>query len=177
MLERWPPLVVTAGAVIAVLIVMIGFWRFVIRFLSESSNWPELVTRFPTNDRPEGRVFGHQAATLHGVAHQGILRVIPSASGFYVEIERPFSYREPPLLIPWSAFRELKEYRSFFGWRQLRVGTVRGRSVPSLASRRGGGARALQRPPPSHARPNALADLRATPLAARLRLVRSVREA
>jgi hypothetical protein len=117
MLETWHPIVLTAGAVIAVLIVMIGFWRLVVRFLSESSNWPELVRRFPSKDRPEGRIFGHQAATFHGVAHQGILRVIPSASGFYVEIERPFAYCKSPLLIPWSAFRELKEYRSLFGWR------------------------------------------------------------
>ena len=121
MLESWPPFVVTTGAVVVVLIVMIGFWRFVVRFLSESSNWPELARRFPSEDRPEGPVFGHQAATLHRVAHQGILRVIPSASGFYVEMERPFSYREPPLLIPWSAFRELQEYRSFFGWRHYEL--------------------------------------------------------
>jgi len=121
MLETWHPIVVTAGAVIAALVVMVGFWRLVVRFLSESSNWPELVRRFPSKDRPEGRIFGHQAATLHGVAHQGILRVIPSASGFYVEIERPFSYREPPLLVPWSAFRELKEYRSLLGWRHYEL--------------------------------------------------------
>jgi len=100
---------------------MIGFWRFVVRSLSESSNWPELARRFPSKVRPEGRVFGRQAGTIHGVAHQGILRVIPSASGFFVELERPFAYRESPLLIPWSAFRELKEYRSFFGWRHYEL--------------------------------------------------------
>ena len=121
MLESWPPLVVTAGAVIAVLIVMIGFWRFVVRSLSESSSWPELARRFPSKGRPEGRVFVHQAGTLHGVAHQGILRVIPSASGFFVEVERSFSCGQPPLLIPWSAFQELKEYRSFFGWRHYEL--------------------------------------------------------
>ena len=106
MLETWRPIVVTAGAVIAALIVMIGFWRFVVRSLSESSNWPELARRFPSKGRPEGRVFGRQTGTLQGVAHQGILRVTPSASGFFVELERPFAYRESPLLIPWSAFRE-----------------------------------------------------------------------
>jgi uncharacterized membrane protein len=35
MLEDWPPIVVTAGAVIAALIVMIGSWRFVVHGLSE----------------------------------------------------------------------------------------------------------------------------------------------
>ena len=38
-----------------------------------------------------------------------------------MEIERPFAHREPPLLIPWSAFRELKEYRSFFGLRHYEL--------------------------------------------------------
>ncbi len=115
MLENWLPIVGTAGAVIAALIVMIGFWRFVVRAVSESSNWPELARRFPSKGRPEGRAFPRQAANLHGVGHQGILRVIPSPSGFFVEIERPFSSGDAPLLIPWSAFRELREYRSFFG--------------------------------------------------------------
>src|SRR2546428_986792 len=121
MLENWSPIVVTAGAVIAALIVMIGFWRFVGRALSERSNWPELARRFPSKGRPEVRVFARQAATLHGVAHQGILRVIPSPSGFFVEMERPFSSGDPPLLIPWSAFRELKEYRTFFGSRHYEL--------------------------------------------------------
>jgi hypothetical protein len=39
----------------------------------------------------------------------------------FVEIERPFSDSKPPLLIPWSAFRELKEYRSLFGWRHYEL--------------------------------------------------------
>lgn len=121
MLENGFPLLVTAAAVMAVLIVMIGFWRFVVRFLSESAKWPELARRYPANGRPDGRAFGHQAGNLHGVAYQGTLRAVPSASGFFVEVENPFSYRQAPLLIPWSAVRELKEYRSLFGWRHYEL--------------------------------------------------------
>lgn len=121
MLENLAPIIITAGAVIVALIVMIGFWRLVVRGLSERANWPELARRFPSKSRPEGRVFARQAAHLHGVAHSGILRVIPSPSGFFVEIERPFSSGDAPLLVPWAAFRELKEYRSVFGSRHYEL--------------------------------------------------------
>ena len=117
MLEGWLPLIVTIGAVMVALVVMITFWRLVIGVLSESSKWPELTRRFPAGARPEGRVFARQSGVLYGVAHKGILRVNPSASGFFVEVERPFANRGSALLIPWSAFRELAEHRSLFGWR------------------------------------------------------------
>lgn len=121
MLETWVPLLVTAGAVVAVLIAIVAFWRLVARFISHSASWPELAQQFPASGRPEGRAFGHQAGRVHGVAYQGTLRAIPSSAGFFVEVEAPFSHRHAPLLIPWSAFRELKEYRSVFGWRHYEL--------------------------------------------------------
>src|SRR5262245_45414655 len=51
-LETWGPLLVTAGAVVAVLIVLIAFWRLVARFISDSAGWPELARRFPAGTRP-----------------------------------------------------------------------------------------------------------------------------
>jgi len=137
-LEGWLPLIVTIGALMVALVVMITFWRLVIGVLSESSKWPELARRFPVSARPEGRLFARQSGALYGVAHKGILRVIPSAAGFFVEVERPFANRESALLIPWSAFRELKEQRGLFGWRHAEL--VMSEEVVFYLSRRAGEA-------------------------------------
>jgi len=115
------PLVIAVGLALAVLAVRIGFWRIVAGAALERAGWPELARRYPASGRPEDRPFARQSGVFHGVARAGTLRVMPCARGLRVEMERAFSSGAPALVIPWSAFQELREYRSVFGARHYEL--------------------------------------------------------
>src|SRR6266542_5523804 len=68
-----------------------------------AGDWQDVARRFPASQRPNGRIYRGQSGRFEGARYNGILMVVPSPYGLYVEVERPFAFRHPALLLPWFA--------------------------------------------------------------------------
>ena len=105
------------------LAILVAGWLGLLTVMGASDRWREVAARFPAKERPAGKAFRQQAGRIQdGGWYSSILTVIPTDAGLYVEIERLFSFRHPPLLLPWSVISGGRERRGiFFGLRALEL--------------------------------------------------------
>ena len=116
----------------------VGLWLFVGGLLSFLSGWPSLARQFRATSRPSGVRLTRQVAKIGLVSESGVTGMVVSEVGLYLWAIWLFRFLRPPLLIPWSAFRELKEQRGLFGWRHAEL--VMSEEVVFYLSRRAGEA-------------------------------------
>ena len=81
------------------------------------SGWSRLAQRFRAEQEPiDGTRFGQEFLRIGGCDYYGRTTIRVSPKGLYLAVW-PFFFTHPPLLIPWSELRILKEHR--WGWRVL----------------------------------------------------------
>jgi len=97
-------------SVLAVLLVGM-WWVFVLWLLSELSGWRKLTAMFRAQHPPFGRRLPMQGGWVGDALYTRCLTIYTSDEGLYVSIWPIFRFRQPPLLIPWSAIHNRRENR------------------------------------------------------------------
>lgn len=90
-----------------------GGFLLVMRLAGQASAWSALAQQCRASARPPGPAFRRQGARLNWTRYVGIVTVVPSHAGLYVELPRPWNFRHPPLLIPWSRLQVVRRRRRF----------------------------------------------------------------
>jgi hypothetical protein len=98
---------------VSVLVVLLVgmWWVFVLWLLSELSGWRKLAAIFRAQHPPSGRCLPMQGGWVGDTLYTGCLTIYTSDEGLYVSIWPIFRFRQPPLLIPWSAIHNRREKR------------------------------------------------------------------
>lgn len=78
------------------------FWMGILALLARFSGYAELAQSFPGPATPPGRAFSRKSATLKGMRYRNILTVGVGPEGLYLALSWPFTFRHPPILVPWS---------------------------------------------------------------------------
>jgi len=84
-------------------------WVAVTVLLAVLSGWPSLARRFRTGDRPSGTPMRGQVSRIGLVTERNVTGLVVSDRGLYLWALWPFRLLRPPLLIPWSAIRSVRE--------------------------------------------------------------------
>ena len=84
-------------------------WLAVCALLAVLSGWPLLAKRFRTETQPAGPRLRGQVARIGLITERNITGMIVSDLGLYLWTLWPFRLLRPPLLIPWSAVKEVRE--------------------------------------------------------------------
>ena len=84
-------------------------WVAVTVFLAVLSGWPSLARRFRTETRPPGAPMRGQVSRIGLVTERNVTGLVVSDRGLYLWTLWPFRLLRPPLLIPWSAIRSVRE--------------------------------------------------------------------
>ena len=80
----------------------IGLWCLVCFLFSLISGWKSLATQFQTQNKPAGRHFSMQSASLGVVHYKGAINIGATPEGLYMSVMVFFRLGHPPLLVPWS---------------------------------------------------------------------------
>ena len=84
-------------------------WVAVTALLAVLSGWPSLATRFRTDTRPPGAPLRGQVSRIGLVTERNVTGLVVSDRGLYLWTLWPFRLLRPPLLIPWTAVRSVRE--------------------------------------------------------------------
>jgi hypothetical protein len=103
----------------------VGLWLFVGGLLSFLSGWPSLARQFRATSRPSGVRLTRQVAKIGLVSESGVTGMVVSEAGLYLWAMWLFRFLRPPLLIPWSAIREVREATTLW-WKtyQLDIASI-----------------------------------------------------
>jgi hypothetical protein len=104
-------------AAILLVVACIGAWIGALAAFSHTSGWPKLAALYRTEQPPSGRCFFFQGAKIGAVRFRGCLTISTSREGLYLSVSPMFRFREPPLLLPWSAIRNRRQKRML--WSRL----------------------------------------------------------
>ncbi len=84
----------------------IGIWCAVVWLISRIGGWAELARVFPAEELPPGEILWGQSAQLRGFCnYNGVLTIVVSEKGLYMQPWRPFRIGHAPLLVPWKELR------------------------------------------------------------------------
>lgn len=98
----------------------IGLWLFVCALFAFISGWVFLARRYRASDRPEGKKVRSQVKQIGFISERQVTHMIVSHSGLYLYESFLFRFLHPPLLIPWSDVRLLKEFKTLW-WYYYRI--------------------------------------------------------
>ncbi len=80
----------------------IFIWLFVLTILSYASGWKALARQYRLDLGFDGEIWKWQSGALRWTNFNNCLKIGASSVGLYLAIIPPFSWRCPPLMIPWS---------------------------------------------------------------------------
>jgi len=88
---------------------LVAAWIAVTLLLAVLSGWPSLARRFRADARPPGAPLRGQVSRIGLVTERNVTGLVISDRGLYLWTLWPFRLLRPPLLIPWSAIRSVRE--------------------------------------------------------------------
>jgi hypothetical protein len=104
---------------------MAGFWFLVTGILASLSGWSALVEAFPAGPRPPGTVLRGQVLGLGRVRENNVTNLIETPEGLYLFPMALFSFRRPPVLVPWRRIRYLDAHQFLWArWHDIDLGGV-----------------------------------------------------
>ncbi len=134
-------LLLLLGVLIACAIALSSLLPIVLdHFRGRSGGWRVLASAYATAERPLGEIWRGQSVVAGLILYRYCVTVGIDKAGLYLAIVTPLAMlRQTPLLIPWSAFKQVEPARLF--WRKAAlfslgtppVGTI---TVPATLYRR-----------------------------------------
>ncbi|OUL30652.1 hypothetical protein BV372_21270 [Nostoc sp. T09] len=77
-------------------------------------DWSLLAQSYRTQEPPPSNISGMESGSVGFIYYKGTLNVGITRQGLYLSIFPLFSFRLPPLLIPWSAIRKIEPANRMF---------------------------------------------------------------
>jgi hypothetical protein len=103
----------------------IGLWLFMSAFFAFMSGWFSLASHFRAASRPEGQKITSQVKHMGMVPENRVTHMIISEHGLYLYASFLFRFLHPPLLIPWSQVRLVREIKTLWWYTyQLDIGQI-----------------------------------------------------
>ena len=96
-----------------------SLWLLILVILSYTSGWRALAKLYRLESSFDGAVWRWQSGEMRWTNFNHCLKVGASASGLYLALIPPFSFRTPPLLIPWNEVAVSRGRRFFL--RMVRI--------------------------------------------------------
>ncbi len=100
-------------AVFFVPIVLVGVWLFICWGASIASGWRNLANLYATPRTPSGKNFRFVYGKIGYINYNGVLVIHVDREGIYLETFVLFSFRHPPLFLPWSRIREVGSQKTW----------------------------------------------------------------
>jgi hypothetical protein len=95
-------------------------WVLIPAAFSLTSGWSTLARRFRCSKRPEGEILTRQVDRFGYWRQKGAPNLVMAESGLYLYHDFWLRFMHPPLLIPWSEVRWLREIK-FLWWRSYEI--------------------------------------------------------
>jgi hypothetical protein len=101
------------------------FWCAILLIISWTGGWRALAKKYSAVGEPEGKRFLFQSVKLGYSNYGSCLTIIVSREGLYLRVFPIFRCGHPPLLIPWSEFSGVREFKMLRFWSmvEMRIGT------------------------------------------------------
>ncbi len=103
-----------AGIVAAFIVVFSGLWSGITYMISHFSGWHHLATLYRTLPLKEGFYTGVYGR-IGFANYNGVLRLGFSEKGMYLHVMPLFKLGHPPLLLPWTALKDVRREAFLFG--------------------------------------------------------------
>lgn len=101
-------------SIIAVILVVAGFFLLILRILTRSGRFYEIRERWPAKMKPAGIEFNRHNIALQGVWFKNIANLVVAGEGLYLSFGFPVSlYERGAAFIPWISVRFIKKGRVF----------------------------------------------------------------
>lgn len=108
----------TLTLIIALLVLLILSFPFVVRQLAKKSGWSALSEKYATKE-PRRTIIGMRApvrtAFIGGFAYQLVFRVVVARKGLFLGTAWPFSYTHPNVMIPWKDVKSAGNIKTVLG--------------------------------------------------------------
>lgn len=110
-------LLLLLGVLIACAIALSSLLPIVLdHFRGRSGGWRVLASAYATAERPLGEIWRGQSVVAGLILYRYCVTVGIDKAGLYLAIVTPLAMlRQTPLLIPWSAFKQVEPRRDCFG--------------------------------------------------------------
>ena len=109
------PAIITALATCG----FVAIWCFVFKILSVLS-WGKLAQKYTSYHPPSGSTLKWQSLVLGRLMNYNrCVTIHVGGAGLFLEMPRFFRFAHPPLRIPWSEVRYLKEVKTLAGRKYL----------------------------------------------------------
>ncbi len=95
-------------------VAFVFFGCFVLWLLSVIGDWRKLARHYATSSPAEGEIHRMQSAAVGDVNYASCLTIVLSPYGLRLAVWPMFRIGHPPLLVPWSEFRDVREVRWLF---------------------------------------------------------------
>jgi hypothetical protein len=100
-------------------------WCAILLIVSWTGGWWDLAKNYAVAAEPEGKRFEFQSIKVGHSNYSACLTIVVGGEGLYLRVFPMFRCGHPPLLIPWSEFHSLKEFKILWLWPmvEMRIGT------------------------------------------------------
>jgi hypothetical protein len=103
----------------------VGLWLFMSAFFALISGWFSLASHFRAHSRPEGQKVTSQVKQMGIVPENRVTHMIISERGLYLYVSPLFRFFHPPLLLPWSQVRLVREIQTLWWYTyELDIGQI-----------------------------------------------------
>lgn len=107
-------ILLTVGIIVGFPVVFFVFWSGICFLISRLSGWHHLATLYQTPPLKEGYYTGVYGR-IGFANYNGVLRLGFSEKGMYLHVMPLFKLGHAPLLVPWSALKDVQQGHSLFG--------------------------------------------------------------